>query len=84
MKMIASCDFCKQQTDFQGSSVLRMVNLVDGYLNTNGATVSSRIGDVDAKKDLPKSIGNAVKSHLDRFNVFNEKILRIQIDMRDI
>lgn len=50
----------------------------------NGATVSSRIGDVDAKKDLPKSIGNAVKSHLDRFNVFNEKILRIQIDMRDI
>ncbi|MGX8717127.1 MAG: hypothetical protein ACSW8C_04015 [bacterium] len=25
-----------------------------------------------------------VKSHLDRFNVFNEKILRIQIDMRDI
>ena len=50
----------------------------------NGATVSSRIGDVDAKKDLPKSIGNAVKSHLDRFNVFNEKILRIQIDMMDI
>lgn len=50
----------------------------------NGATVSSRIGDVDAKKDLVKSIGNAVKSHLDRFNVFNEKILRIQIDMRDI
>lgn len=50
----------------------------------NGATVSSRIGDVDAKKDLPKSIGNAVKSHLDRFNVFNEKILRIQIDMRDV
>lgn len=50
----------------------------------NGATVSSRIGDVDAKKDLPKSIGNAVKTHLDRFNVFNKKILRIQIDMRDI
>lgn len=50
----------------------------------NGATVSSRIADVDAKKDLPKSIGNAVKVHLDRFNVFNEKILRIQIDMRDI
>lgn len=50
----------------------------------NGATVSSRIGDVDAKKDLPKSIGNAVKTHLDNFNVFNEKILRIHIDMRDI
>lgn len=50
----------------------------------NGATVSSRIGDVDAKKDLPKSIGNAVKTHLDRFNVFNKKILRIQIDMRYI
>lgn len=50
----------------------------------NGATVSSRIFDVDAKKDLPKSIGNAVKTHLDKFNVFNEKIIRIQIDMRDI
>lgn len=50
----------------------------------NGATVSSRIGDVDAKKDLPKSIGTAVKTHLDKFNVFNEKIIRIQIDMRDI
>ena len=50
----------------------------------NGATVSSIIADVDAKKDLPKSIGNAVKIHLDRFNVFNEKILRIHIDMRDI
>lgn len=36
------------------------------------------------KKDLPKSIGNAVKIHLEKFNVFNEKILRIQIDMRDI
>lgn len=50
----------------------------------NGATVSSRIGDVDAKKDLPKSIGMAVKTHLDNFNVFNEKIIRIQIDMMDI
>ena len=50
----------------------------------NGATVSSRIADVDAKKDLPKSIGTAVKIHLDRFNVFNEKILSIHIDMRDI
>lgn len=50
----------------------------------NGATVSSKIADVDAKKDLPKSIGNAVKIHLENFNVFNEKILRIQIDMRNI
>ena len=50
----------------------------------NGATVSSRIADADAKKDLPKSIGMAVKIHLDKFNVFNEKISRIQIDMRNI
>lgn len=50
----------------------------------NGVTVSSKIGDADAKKDLPKSIGNAVKIHLEKFNVFNEKILRIQIDMRNI
>ncbi len=49
----------------------------------NGATVSSRIADVDAKKDLPKSIGTAIKIHLDKFNVFHEKILRINIDMRD-
>ena len=36
------------------------------------------------KKDFPKSIGTAVKTHLDRFNVFNKKILSIHIDMRDI
>lgn len=33
MKMISSCDFCKQPTDFKSSTILRMVNLVDGYLN---------------------------------------------------
>ena len=48
-----------------------------------GCTVSSKIANVDAKKNLSEAICTAVKTHLDKFHI-GDKINRVTIDMKDI
>ena len=48
-----------------------------------GCIVSSTLADVDADKDLPNSICNAVKTHLRKFGI-GGKIEQVHVDLRDI
>lgn len=48
-----------------------------------GCTVSSTLADVDADKDLPHAICNAVKIHLNKYG-FNGKIEQVHVDLQDI
>ena len=48
-----------------------------------GCIVSSTLADVDADKDLPNAICNAVKIHLSKYGI-NGKIEQVHVDLRDI
>lgn len=48
-----------------------------------GCVVSSTLADVDADKDLPNAICNAVKIHLNKYGI-NGKIEQVHVDLRDI
>jgi len=50
----------------------------------NGATISSTIYNSEAKKDLPKSIANAIQINLENFPMANAKISSVKINMRDL
>lgn len=50
---------------------------------TQGCVVSSTLADVDADKDLPNAICNAIKVHLKDFSI-NGKIECVCIDLQDI
>lgn len=48
-----------------------------------GCVVSSMLADVDAEKDLPEAICNAVKTHLRKYGI-SGKIEQVHIDLQDI
>lgn len=48
-----------------------------------GCIVSSMLADVDAEKDLPDAICNAVRTHLRKFGI-GGKIEQVHIDLQDI
>lgn len=48
-----------------------------------GCIVSSTLADVDAGKDLPNAICNAVKIHLSKYGI-DGKIEQVHVDLRDI
>ena len=48
-----------------------------------GCTVSSTLMDVDANRDMPYAICNAVKTHLNKYS-FAGKIEQVHIDLREI
>lgn len=48
-----------------------------------GCAVSSMLADVDAEKDLPNAICNAVRIHLCKYGI-SGKIEHVNIDLRDI
>lgn len=48
-----------------------------------GCVVSSMLADVDAEKDLPDAICNAVRTHLRKYGIYG-KIEQVHIDLQDI
>lgn len=48
-----------------------------------GCVVSSTLMDIDAEKDVPGAICNAVKIHLSKYDI-GGKIEQVHIDLQDI